>query len=102
VLFECQRLGVDVPGELSVTGYDDINIVGDMTPALTTVHVPARTIGKRAAESLLQQVHGEAMTHSIRLDADLIVRNSCAPPQTATDLSSAARPDRHRPEIPDR
>ena len=102
VLFECQRLGVDVPGELSVTGYDDINIVGDMTPALTTVHVPARTIGKRAAESLLQQVHGEAMTHSIRLDADLIVRNSCAPPQTATDPSSAARPDRHRPEIPDR
>lgn len=88
VLFECQRLGIEVPGDLSVTGYDDINIVGDMTPGLTTVHVPARAMGQRAAESLLLQVQGAAITHSIRLDAELVVRSSCAPP---------GRPQRPRP-----
>jgi LacI family transcriptional regulator len=81
VLFECQRLGVEVPRDLSITGYDDIDIVGDMTPALTTVHVPARTIGRRAAESLLQQVNGEPIAQPIRLDADLVVRDSCGPPR---------------------
>jgi LacI family transcriptional regulator len=78
-IFECQRLGLEVPGDISITGYDDIDIVADMTPRLTTIHVPAEKIGQRAAEDLLQQISGEAARHSIYLDAELMVRDSCAP-----------------------
>lgn len=79
-IFECQRIGIKVPEDLSITGYDDIDIVADMTPGLTTVHVPAEIIGRRAADLLLQQIRGEAASHSVCLDAELIIRQSCAPP----------------------
>lgn len=80
-LFECHTLGVEVPGDLSITGYDDLEISKEMFPALTTVHVPAGQIGARAAEALLRRADGEDPGHAIRLDADIVVRGSCAPPR---------------------
>lgn len=83
-LFECHTLGIDVPGELSVTGFDDLEISKEMAPALTTVHVPAAAIGARAADHLLRQIDGDEPGHAVRLNADLVVRGSCAPPRRAS------------------
>ena len=79
-LFECQTLGVDVPGDVSITGFDDLEISKEMSPSLTTVHVPAAQIGARAADHLLRRLGGEDPGHATRFDADIVVRRSCAPP----------------------
>lgn len=81
-LFECHTLGVDVPGSLSVTGFDDLEISKEMSPSLTTVRVPAAQIGERAADHLLRRIAGEDPGHAIRFDADIVVRRSSAPPRT--------------------
>lgn len=81
-LFECHALGIDVPGQLSIAGYDDLEVSAEMFPALTTVRVPAAEIGQQAAQHLLQTVAGNPPPHATRLDAEIVVRKSCAPPAT--------------------
>ncbi len=54
-----QELGVAVPEEVSVTGFDNIDDSYRMTPALTTVHVPKEALGKRAVERLISRISGK-------------------------------------------
>lgn len=56
LLAHLHELGVDVPAELSVVGFDDIELASYATPALTTVHVPYEAIGRRAWERLHERV----------------------------------------------
>lgn len=79
-MFECEAMGIQVPRDLSITGFDDLEISKEMSPSLTTVHVPAAQIGDRTADYLLRRIAGEDPGHAIRLDADMVVRGSCAPP----------------------
>ncbi|MGO4547946.1 LacI family DNA-binding transcriptional regulator [Paenibacillus sp. 2TAB23] len=51
-----QELGIKVPDEVSVTGYDNIEDSFRMSPALTTVHVPKETLGKRAVDRLIARI----------------------------------------------
>jgi LacI family transcriptional regulator len=61
VLDAARALGLSVPGELAVTGYDDIDAASLVTPALTTVVNPARQVGRACGEALLRQLTaGEA------------------------------------------
>jgi LacI family transcriptional regulator len=55
---QARALGIDVPGDVSVTGFDDIELAAILTPALTTVHVPHREMGRRAAQMLLDMRAG--------------------------------------------
>lgn len=55
----CAAAGVRVPGTMSVMGCDDIELARLITPELTTVAVPARELGARAARLLLRAVAGE-------------------------------------------
>jgi len=57
-------LGLDVPRDLSVTGFDNIELAEVVTPALTTVHVPHRRMGQAAAEQLLRSCRGEGKAES--------------------------------------
>ena len=45
-----RRCGLKLPEDLSVVGFDDVPIVGDLTPALSTVHPPFFEVGMKAAE----------------------------------------------------
>lgn len=56
VLFECQRLGLAVPGQMAVIGFADLPIAAAVVPTLTTVHVPSHEIGRRAGELLLARM----------------------------------------------
>ena len=74
-----RALGLDVPGDVSVTGFDDIELATVVEPALTTVHVPHREMGRRAAELLLARIDGTSGHARIRLDTHVVERASLGP-----------------------
>lgn len=78
-LFECQARGLRVPAEISITGFDDVDLASHVAPALTTMRVPAMEMGRFAADYLVQRHAGRATQDGIELQAELIVRGSTAP-----------------------
>jgi LacI family transcriptional regulator len=77
-LKECTKLGIDVPTEMSITGLDDLEISANYSPALTTVHIPTKRMGKLAAEYILARLSGEDVLTHVELDTNLIVRDTVA------------------------
>lgn len=80
VLGAARELGLRVPGDLSVVGYDDVDTSRHTDPPLTTVHQPIREKGERAVRLLLSIVDrrpGEPT--QVRLETRLIVRASTGP-----------------------
>lgn len=75
-LTECVRRGVKVPAQLSVAGFDDIEMAREITPALTTVHVPAADIGRLAASRMLARLAGRQVPTVEEVRAELVVRES--------------------------
>lgn len=69
---------VDVPGEVSVVGFDDIPVARDVFPALTTVRIDLESAGRLAVELAFDA--GEQPV-SGKLTTDLVVRESTAPPR---------------------
>lgn len=69
--------GIYVPKEMSVTGIGDFNGSKDFEPPLTTVRIPARTIGEKAAEAVVQLITtaGQAEVGAL-LMPELMVRNT--------------------------
>jgi len=78
-LTQARADGIAVPGEVSVTGFDDIELAAILTPRLTTVHVPHREMGARAAQVLLDMRAGTP-ARTQRLDAGIAWRDSLGPP----------------------
>jgi LacI family transcriptional regulator len=85
------KAGLELPRDLSVTGFDDIPLASYVLPELTTVAQPITEMGERAVHQLLQRVRQRlvrsgtdfAPRHKVNrvlLPAHLIVRNSTAPP----------------------
>lgn len=72
--------GIEVPGQLSIVGFDDIQLAAFSTPALTTIVQPKREIGTRAAELLLERAQrSRSEPRHIILQPQLKVRASTAP-----------------------
>ena len=93
-----RQCGLEVPGDLSVVGFDDVAVAQRTRPALTTVRVPVQELGWRAVEMLLplpQQggaggrgAGGGAVARAhhargavVRVPVELVVRESCAAPR---------------------
>jgi LacI family gluconate utilization system Gnt-I transcriptional repressor len=55
-LFECQRRGLAVPGDVAIAGFDDIVFAAQVVPALTTIRVPRYEIGQRAGTMLCDRL----------------------------------------------
>ncbi|MFB4319572.1 LacI family DNA-binding transcriptional regulator [Actinomadura sp. 21ATH] len=84
VLRAAARLGVAVPGELSVAAFDDLPFSALVSPPLTTVTLSAFDLGHRAAGLLLELMEGRSPdTEAPPLPAPLQVRATTAPPKTA-------------------
>lgn len=79
-----RSLGLDVPGDVSVTGYNDIPLLDLMQPAMTAVRVPYRELGAKGASLLLERMHGKPFDGPsvTTLAPSLVVRASTAPPGT--------------------
>ncbi len=78
----CRERGLRIPGDISVTGCDDILSSRHVDPPLTTVHIPAHDEGRLAMEFLLKQIRHEHLAYgaTLLLDVKLVVRGSCAAP----------------------
>jgi LacI family transcriptional regulator len=77
VLRAAHQMGVKIPAELSVAGFDDIPLAEQIYPALTTIRQPVRKMAEVAAEILMSQVRAQPVdreTHKV--DAELRIRES--------------------------
>lgn len=77
------QLGYRVPDDLSIMGIGDFVGSGDLFPALSTVRIPARDIGARAGQILVQQISDpdQAQITRVRADVTLQARGTTAPPR---------------------
>jgi DNA-binding LacI/PurR family transcriptional regulator len=83
-LRELRARGLRVPEDVSVTGFDDIQLARYLHPSLTTIRQEKSRLGTEAGRSLLRHVNGEADVPTVvTLPVELIARGSTAPPPTA-------------------
>jgi DNA-binding LacI/PurR family transcriptional regulator len=76
---EIQKAGLRVPEDISVCGYDDIEIAKYYNPSLTTTHVKSYEIGKIAAQELIHKIENKNETRVMcDIPAKLVIRESCA------------------------
>ncbi len=78
-LLEARARGIDVPGEMSVAGFDDIELAGELPPGLTTIRVPSAEIGREAGRRLLARLEGKTVPRVKEMPAPLIVRGTTGP-----------------------
>lgn len=76
-LLACQELGISVPRDLSLVGFDGIALAGYVTPPLTTVRQPMLEIGCHAAQMLLDLLQKKSVENRV-LSPFLIERGSSA------------------------
>ncbi|WP_432053077.1 LacI family DNA-binding transcriptional regulator [Streptomyces xiamenensis] len=74
-----RRLGLRVPGDVSVTGFDDTELATAVEPELTTVRLPATAMGEEGMRALLAALRGETAPGAV-LPVTLIPRASTGPP----------------------
>lgn len=78
VLMRCRELRIAVPEQVSVIGYDDVDLARFVTPALTTIHQPKLRLGEIAMQMLLDILDGRPVQDQF-LPVDLVVRESTGP-----------------------
>jgi LacI family transcriptional regulator len=79
-LFEARQRGLEVPAEVSIVGFDDLELASHLQPALTTVQVPAEAMWRRAADRVLARLRGDELPRGAEIEAALVVRGSTGPP----------------------
>jgi DNA-binding LacI/PurR family transcriptional regulator len=72
------ELGLSVPNDVSVIGYDDVPLAGWPSYSLTTIRQPVRRMVEATVDILLNQIEGETAPSRIRIDGPLIERGSVA------------------------
>jgi hypothetical protein len=77
-----RRLGLSVPEDISVVGYDDSALMTCTDPPLTTIRQPIDAMGRAAVKLLSSQIDGTmASGESLLFEPELVVRGSTAPPR---------------------
>jgi LacI family transcriptional regulator len=76
VLSACKKLGIDVPREMSVVGYDNLEFAEYLEPPLTTLAIPASEMGLRSAEALIANLKNGTEIKPLLLGTQLMIRQS--------------------------
>jgi LacI family repressor for deo operon, udp, cdd, tsx, nupC, and nupG len=77
VIVAAKKLGLKVPEDVSVVGFDNIELSNMTEPPITTIEQPAHQLGYQAAELLLEKIRKPDMAdRQIILDTHLVVRGS--------------------------
>lgn len=97
VMMVAHEVGIKIPAELSVTGFDDTPVAHQIWPALTTVRQPIQQMAMKATDLLLKQLKGKnVQLPASMLSSSLILRDSSgpkpSPEQEATSSSKKMRP----------
>lgn len=87
VIFECQRLGIRVPEDLGICGYNDLDYAATVEPPLTTINTPRFDIGYNAADIVITLGQGGQVTErTMNLGFELVVRDTTR--RTKADVSA--------------
>ncbi|MBT8144537.1 MAG: LacI family DNA-binding transcriptional regulator [Gammaproteobacteria bacterium] len=83
VIHVAHEMRIDIPGQLSVAGYDDVPLARQLWPALTTVRQPMEQMARSATSLLVQMIKTRQDETEVQttIDGELIIRDSTAPPQ---------------------
>lgn len=73
---KAHELGLRIPDDVSITGFDDIELASVLQPQLTTVHVPHREMGCIAAKELIDMVEGRSTGAKQQLAVSISMRGS--------------------------
>lgn len=79
-LLTIHKLGLDIPKDISVVGFDDTPVSEIVWPPLTTVHQPIKQIGQRAVSLLIDAVNGVTDRKHEIVDFSLVARESTSAP----------------------
>ena len=80
-LREANRMGISVPKDVSITGFDDTEFSEICTPPLTTVRTPRRLMAERCAQVLVENLENGEPIPSMKLPTELVIRDSTARPK---------------------
>ena len=74
-----QAMGIQVPEQISIVGFDDSILAQHYNPALTTVHSPVVELGSRSATEIIRLIRKEGTDEgtSLKLEPSLVLRNTC-------------------------
>lgn len=89
-MIEAQTMGLSVPHDLSVAGFNDLEFAAQTSPSLTTVHIPASEIGLEAAKFLLRAIEGGDPV-SVVTPFAIVQRGSTAVPPCGRKLTSGTK-----------
>lgn len=72
----CRKLGIEVPGQIRVVGYDDVSAATWVSPSITTIKQPIRDMGRLAVELISKQMDGETIEREHLLPVELVERET--------------------------
>jgi LacI family transcriptional regulator len=76
------QMGLRVPEDISVIGFDDIAMASAINPPLTTIHQPIDEISRTAVDLVVDMIEGRSSgTTDLVLPTELVIRKSCLPPK---------------------
>jgi DNA-binding LacI/PurR family transcriptional regulator len=85
-----RRLGLRVPEDVSVVGYDDSALMMCTDPPLTTIRQPIESMGRAAVKLLASQIDGSVATDErLLFEPELVVRGSTAPPPARANVTAS-------------
>jgi DNA-binding LacI/PurR family transcriptional regulator len=91
VMESARQLGIPIPDELSIVGFDDLPTATERYPALTTVQQPVAEMAERGAKILVEALRGKTLPQGhMRLEVNLIERQSSAPPPVPSGTRRSA------------
>ncbi|NBC28913.1 MAG: substrate-binding domain-containing protein [Spirochaetes bacterium] len=78
------KSGLRVPEDISIVGFDDIDLSSMIHPPLTTVHQPRREMGRESVRLLMERIDGDSPVKNLLLNPSLVERGSTAAQQRST------------------
>jgi LacI family transcriptional regulator, gluconate utilization system Gnt-I transcriptional repressor len=76
VVSQARACGIDVPGQMAVCGFGDLEFAADTVPALTTVRVDGRRIGASAARCLIDRLNGAQERSRVDVGFEIVERET--------------------------
>jgi DNA-binding LacI/PurR family transcriptional regulator len=83
--------GLRVPHDVSVIGFDDIQSANYYVPSITTIRQPLQAMGELAATTLLKKLARERQPETLRVEPELIIRESTGPAPASTTEPASTR-----------
>ncbi len=78
-VLESQAMGIKVPEDMSIVGYDDIEMMSELPVPITTVRVLSDEVGRRTARLLVAKIENKPIGLDLECDAEIVVRKSSGP-----------------------